>query len=794
MLSIAAMGSGGAGYYTSLASEDYYIEGGEPPGLFWGRQVCEELGLLHLVSKEALGQILDGRATDGRPLVQAQDGRDHQPGWDLTFSAPKSVSVLWAMASPETRTIIQDAQRAAVERALQYLEGAAGFTRRGKAGHRMERVRLLAALFEHGTSRAEDPQLHTHALVPNVGLRRDGTFGTLWSRGFYLHKRAAGAIYRAELAHLLVERLGLRLTADKNSFGIHGVPKDLIRLFSKRREAILRKLEDEGLEGGRAAAFAALETRGRKSLVARDLLFSRWRAIGEEYGFGVREAEALRCMGVGVAVGRVVAKVREAIADATYHESTFFLRDLVRLLAERLESEGVAVAEVLEFAREALRSGEVVKLRKQEGYRLYTTVDMLAYEDRLSIIARTPSRDVRHRVAEDSLLEVPGNRSLSDEQGKALRHLVATEDGLALVSGLAGTGKTRLQAVARELWEGEGKVVLGAALSAKAAFELEQGAGIQSRTLDALLLRLDKEPRFLGPNAVVVLDEAGMVGTRKMVRLLEHVRRTGAKAVLVGDERQLPPIEAGAPFRWLREHLGAAELVDVRRQRESWMRDVVRDLAGGRAEEALRALSGHGRLHVVRGRGALVRDLVATWEKATKEGLDENLVLASTRAEVAMLNQRLQEARVVRGEVTGARMCVGEAELCVGDRVMFRRNDRFLGVRNGEFGVVEAVGLGGEGAQVRVAMDGGARAVVVDSGMYSDLELGYSVTTHKAQGATVESVQVLVGEEAASLALGYVQASRARGCTFLFVGDEAASGLWRRWETQARKGMAREMV
>lgn len=770
MLSIAAMGASGAGYYLNLAREDYYLEGGEPPGRFWGKKVLQEWKEMDVVTKEALALLLMGRAPDGRLLVQLQEGRAHHPGWDLTFSAPKSVSVFWAMAPEATRAIVQEAQREAVERALQYLERVAGFTRRGGGGARFERVRLLAALFEHGTSRAEDPQLHTHALLPNLGLRRDGTFGALWSRGIYLHKRAAGALYRAELSHLLAGRLGLPLEADKHSFAIRGVPRELIRVFSKRREAILRKLEEEGLEGGKAAAVAALETRNHKTTVAREELFLRWRAIGAEWGFSEREAHALLGMRERPVAGRIAAEVRQVVEAATYHESTFFRRDLVRLMAEHLESEGVPMREVLRLVRGALRSAEVVRLAKAAGYRLYTTVDMQAFEARLVDVARTPMREARHRIDAQAVVSVSAKRSLSAEQAHALLHIAATDDSLTLVSGLAGTGKTRMQAAARELWEKSGLRVLGAAIAAKAAFELEQGAGIPSRTLDGLLFRLDRERAFLTTNTVVVLDEAGMVGTRKMVRLLEHVRRVGAKVVLVGDERQLPPIEAGRPFRWLKEELGGPELVEIRRQREPWMRDVVRDLAAGRLEQAHEALAHHGRLHVDRSRGRLVRALIQKWEEAVAEvGISENLVLASTRAEVEMLNERLQEVRANRGDLTGLPVRVGESEFRVGDRVMFRKNDRFLGVRNGEFGVVEAAGLGREGELVMVRREGEAGSVVVNLKRYPHVELGYVVTTHKAQGATVESVQVLVGGGVVDVAMSYVQGSRSRAGTDIFL-------------------------
>src|SRR5262245_27980884 len=200
MLSIAALSGGQGNYYLALARDDYYLKGGEPPGRWLG-EGAKLLGLTGQVEGPALKQLLRGFSADGAvPLIQGAGNSDHQPGWDLTFSCPKSVSVLWSQAEESERRVIQEAQAAAVREALDYLQDVAAFTRRGKGGHTQERTKLLVASFDHGTSRAQDPQLHTHCLILNVGVRADGTTGTILSEPFYRHKLAAGAMYRAELA------------------------------------------------------------------------------------------------------------------------------------------------------------------------------------------------------------------------------------------------------------------------------------------------------------------------------------------------------------------------------------------------------------------------------------------------------------------------------------------------------------------------------------------------------------------------------------------------------------------
>jgi len=199
MLSIGKMGSGQESYYDNLATQDYYIDGGEPPGQWFG-QGANHLRLTDQVNSEIFTDVFQGKLR-GKTLVGAPPkGYERAPGWDLTFSAPKSVSVIFSQADYEESKKVREAQQAAVEKALSYVEEKCGFTRRGKGGAFVENAKCVFSTFEHGTSRAEQPQLHTHALMINLCVREDGTTGTLKTEKLYDHKMAAGAIYRAELA------------------------------------------------------------------------------------------------------------------------------------------------------------------------------------------------------------------------------------------------------------------------------------------------------------------------------------------------------------------------------------------------------------------------------------------------------------------------------------------------------------------------------------------------------------------------------------------------------------------
>ncbi|MEO2089563.1 MAG: MobF family relaxase, partial [Gemmataceae bacterium] len=285
MLSISAFSPDQGNYYIALARDDYYLNGGEPPGQWLGKG-AEHLGLTEEVDKTVFKRLLRGFSPDGaQPLVQGAGGSRHQAGWDLTFTSPKSVSAIWSQADPVTRRAIQEAQTAAVREAVDYLQDAAALTRRGRGGQAREPTKLVVATFEHGTSRAQDPHLHTHCLVLNVGVREDGTTGTILSRPLYTHKLAAGAVYRAELANQLEKRLGVKLERKKSWFEVQGVPEALADEFSTRRGQIEQALADYGAFGAKAAAKFTLATRPTKGHQPRAELLPKWQDVGRQHGF-----------------------------------------------------------------------------------------------------------------------------------------------------------------------------------------------------------------------------------------------------------------------------------------------------------------------------------------------------------------------------------------------------------------------------------------------------------------------------------------------------------------------------
>ncbi len=339
MLSI---GSASGRYYADLAREDYYHAGGEPPGIWHGTE-AERFGVRGEVDRDEFLQLCEGYSKDGKEKLVRNAGTDsRRSAWDATFSAPKSVSVVWALADHKTRKEIQDAQREAVKKALTYLEREAGLVRAGERGDRCEKSALLCAMFEHGTSRAQDPQLHTHAVCINLAHREDGTIGTLEARSIFRHKMAAGAVYRAELSAQLEKRLGVEIErGKKETFEIAGVPETLIEEFSKRREMILAAMEKEGAEGAARAAYFTLTTREKKQHVARELLFDVWQEVGRAHGFSYEKVIARTLPRLADRELEKSFTAEAAAQKITETQSYFSEKEFVRRVAELCQGRGL---------------------------------------------------------------------------------------------------------------------------------------------------------------------------------------------------------------------------------------------------------------------------------------------------------------------------------------------------------------------------------------------------------------------------------------------------------------------
>ena len=494
---------------------------------------------------------------------------------------------------------------------------------------------------------------------------------------------------------------------------------------------------------------------------------------------------------------QIAADPAVALDALTRQHSTFTKQDLARFV-NRHTADGeqfVAVLAKVEASAELVRLGVDGRGRER-----FSTREMVAAEQRMEAAAAELGGSYAHRVDVADIDRAvrraeAGGLALGEEQRGAVAHVTAGRD-LALVVGYAGTGKSAMLGVARQAWEAAGYRVRGAALSGIAAEGLEGGSGIESRTLASLEWGWKEGRDQLTARDVLVVDEAGMVGSRQMERVLSAAREAGAKVVLVGDPEQLQAIEAGAAFRALAERHGAAEIAAVRRQREAWQRDATRELATGRTAHALGRYEQAGMVQGHATQAEARAALVAGWaaERRAAPGQSQ-VMLAYTRADVAELNRLARERVRAAGEL-GVEHQVeterGARAMARGDRLMFLRNERGLGagpggrggvaVKNGTLGTVLAVESGGERLTVRLDGPEGRDAPVVTfyTRDYGHLDHGYAATVHKAQGVTVDRAHVLASAHMDRHA-AYVALTRHREGVALHwsaeaVGDRAGLG------------------
>ena len=472
---------------------------------------------------------------------------------------------------------------------------------------------------------------------------------------------------------------------------------------------------------------------------------------------------------------RIIADPSLALDAITHQQSTFTSRDMAKF-AHR-HSDGIdQFNEVMGAMRGA---PDLVELgRDGRGDSRFTTRQMIEAEQRLHRAAELMAERERHEVNDRHRQAAlahgeQGGLVLSGEQADALAHVTDGRD-LSIVVGYAGTGKSAILGVARGAWEAAGYEVRGVALSGIAAENLESGSGIASRTIASMEHGWGQSRDRLTARDVLVIDEAGMVGTRQLERVLSHAAEANAKVVLVGDVKQLQAIEAGAAFRSIHERHGGAEIGEVRRQREDRQRDATRDLATGRTGNALEAYRSQGMVHEAATREQARGDLIERWDSDRQAAPKRSrIILTHTNDEVRALNEAARERMRVEGGLgDDVRLTVerGERRFASGDRVMFLQNERGLGVKNGTLGTIEQVSA----QSMTVETDDG-RSVRFDLKDYNRIDHGYAATIHKAQGMTVDCAHVLAtpGMDAHG---SYVALSRHRDGVDLHYGrDDFAS-------------------
>jgi conjugative relaxase-like TrwC/TraI family protein len=800
---IAKLSVGREEYYTRELATDHeaYLSGhGESPGRWYGAGAAS-LGLHGEASVPGFQRTFEGRHPDTGELLGRPHGRSAVPAFDVVLRPTKSVSVLYGLGDPATGRAALAAHHAGVREAVGYLDEHIG-TRRGHGGvQHVSGQGLLAVGFDHRTSREGDPLLHTHLVVANRVQGPDGRWTALDGRDLYRHRLAADAIYRASYQRELSRSLGVVWTAADvhGNRELQGMPEELIRLFSKRTGQIDLEVERLAADGRertpRLVKWAVHATRKTKQHETPDTLYGRWRT--EAAGRGV-DADAL--------VRQVTERTEDREQDRTVSEwtvaamfdrlaspdgltataSTFARQDVIAALGGELA--GAARAELEGLANRFLaeRTVAVVAERAVEERR-WSTPELLAVEQRLVSVATDWIGEQTAVVSHDAVrAALAAHPTAGQDQQAMVRDVCQGGAGVTLVVGWAGTGKTFALGMARHAWQLDGYRPLACAPTGIATVSLEAEGFEEVATCDRLLADLDHGREQLDGRTVLVVDEAGMLGSRKLARLLDHASQAQAKVVLVGDDRQLAAIDAGGGFRALRLRLGASELTENRRQQQAWEREALELVRSGLVEEAVAAYHTHDRVVAAESKPAATLALLNDWWQAYQDSevdpSQDVIVLAGRRAEVDRLNTACQQLLADRGRLGPARLQVEDLQLAVGDRVVCGRNAiGQLGVANGTRGTITA--LDPDVRSLTLRLDGKDSREVTLPGWYLDgrqrsernrrVDLAYATTGHRAQGLTRWRALVrLTGTEDTHWL--YVQLSRARHETTLYpvVGPE----------------------
>lgn len=791
----------------------YYTDNGagEANGVWWTRGLSEADGPSPAPRPipSPFRHCTDGAEVDGRVLRDLAEGRDPETrdplvrqsangkrsvGYDIQFAAPKSVSVLAAFAEPDVRAKIMAAHDRAVRRAMDHaFDAGLVVTRTGEGGKVRSPVEeTSAAVYRHFTSRAQDPQLHSHAVLLNLAVRNDGRTGSIDNKDILRNAGGIAALYRSEFASELRRELGVEAVRNGRNFEVAGIPSKVLDLFSKRRAEIEKAARESGFDTARnrgAAQVAAFETREAKDKdVSLTALEQRWvRELNNagwspETLFRIARVEAERIRGERDDEGesrdeRLMKLALSGVSAVTKTEAVIEERHLFRYVAEALQCDASA-DEVVETVERLKASGRLVQLGNKAGEPAYSTEELVEAEKAM-LRAALAREDEREFVPAATLERVLAARTtMRDEQREAVRHAL-NRSGVVVVEGSAGSGKSFAMRSVADAARDAGAEVWTIAPSWKAVDVIRtdtETAEEMARAVNGFLNRLRSGKIELGPNAVIVTDEAGMIGTRDMRALVEAAGQAGAKLVLTGDTRQLAPVVAGAPMRALATALGTSRMEEIQRQRGrtpeegAWMRVASKDFA---AQETVRALEAYDRAGAIawaedreEAINALVRDYAEARKDPAREG-KSRAVLTGWNVDVQAVNERVRARLIEQGSLPAGQDVEVQAvprggikpvalALRAGDDVIFGESVEVAGqtIRNAD--LARIVRVEGDGPDLHLTLTlakNGATVTARASELVGFREEGearhpkmqhsYAMTVHASQGVTVDECYVL---------------------------------------------------
>ena len=696
MLSIGKVSGGSASYYSK---DNYYAtdttERVVPQSDWFGRG-ARTAGLSGPVEVDAFAKVMAGQVPGGPLLGRTVEGEHvHQPGQDLTFSAPKSVSILTEVLGDKTAGSAHDR---AVRTALGYVEDNVLQTRVFDPASKTQvptgEQRMVAALFRHDLSRALDPQTHTHAVIANMVQGEDGKWRSMHSPSLYQAKMLVGLIYRGELAANLKEA-GHAIEADARHgfFEVAGVPDQLIEAYSTRSDEIEAALEARGETSAEATARAALFTRSGKQGVEREDLTALWQVRAKAANVDldkIRERIGEPQLPLKSLSSR---DILDHVIAATMERSSAVAKTALKVKALKLAVGEVRPLAMLEAVEKAVEAGRLIEGAGPLKGQL-TTPDAIQRE-RETIAAMAAGKGAVDPIATGAQVERQLRGSiLSGEQKAAVAHIFASTDRTVGLQGNSGTGKTTLLAPMPDIARQHGLQVLGLAPTHTARRELA-GTGMEAQTLQRFLTRnAGKAPDLSGH--MLILDESSMASTRDVKALIALANQGhAARLVLLGDAKQIEAVGAGAPFRQLQaKGMATAFVTETQRQRDAELKSSVEALAAGKLEAAWQGVKGG--IVEVNG-GDMARTVAETWLGLSGPVRGATAIIAQTHAQRASITAHLREGLKAEGYLGGQSVtfdtlksaAITEAEKAQafsyrpGQTVLFRAGDDTQGFDRG---------------------------------------------------------------------------------------------------------------
>ncbi len=787
----------------------YYGSRGETP-LEWGGRLAERLGLAGAVDDHSYEAIYGrGGARDphlGTRLVAAR-----RPGVELVVAAHKSVAVLGLIGRADDMHAILDAESDATLAFLdEWFSHQGG--RRGKSQHRTATSGLLWARTRHATSRAGDPSPHDHVLIPNLTEMLDAKGGwkaldTAGARDLThaatMAGRLAAAAKAVEFGYAIEPDLGPSGKLDH--WAIAGIPAAVTDLFSKRATEIDAAMEAEGFTSRRARGITARRTRKGKSDESPESLIHRW--LDELYSIGwparkvTRRLDLVSLRSHQPARALTDSEVTAAAASLLLgdgplaHRKAFTRADVIRVAAPLLYGRDPADLDRLVTA--VVHHSEAIPLVGQPFARgrAWAAASVLATEVAVeAVVERLAERTHQAAVTPATAAAAIADREqrlgarLTTGQQRAIAAVTTSGRALDLVVGVAGSGKTTALDLAREIFEAQGHRVLGTAISGQAARNLGQEAGVESRTVASLVWRLENGALRLDERTVLLVDEAGTADDLAMLKLLAAVDVAGAKAVVVGDYRQLDAVGAGGGLEALvrRHHPAVAVLDENIRQHLPGERRALEQLRAGKVTAAIGWYQETGRIVTAPTRFDALEAAVDAWDADRRAGR-EACLLAWRRRDVAALNQLGRERCIAAGDVYGPEVSAHDGKsFAIGDRVVTLAPSGDGRYVTSDRGVVSRV----ERDALTVRFDDGRTVVLAGEELAADrLDHSYATTVHRMQGATVDRAHVFA--DGGGRELAYVAMTRARESSHVYVvadyQDQAVDDLTREWSTERRE-------